>query len=131
MMHILLAYAASWFGGFFWVGACMWLMRKVVGDGEAGGDKYKSFRILDLLVGGTERLVATTLVWFAPTYLASFIGGWTALKFAANWKRQSSDDDWVSTGSLLFLIGSVLSFAVAIGSGLYLNPEALTVWAEQ
>lgn len=131
-MHILLAYAVSLFGGFFFVGACMWLMRKAVGDGEYKPiQKYKPpFKMLDLFVGVTERFVATTLVVFAPTYLASFIGGWTALKFAANWKRQANDD-WVSTGSLLFLIGSVLSFAVAIGSGLYLNPDALTVWTEQ
>ena len=40
--------------------------------------------------------------------------------------EEQVNDDWVSTGSLLFLIGSVLSFAVAIGSGLYLNIPTLS-----
>ena len=57
-----------------------------------------------------------------PDYLAGFIGGWVALKFAANWKRQGLDaDDNVTRGSLLALVGSVISFAVAIGDGWWIN----------
>src|SRR5262245_50098197 len=36
---------------------------------------------------------------------------------------------YVTTSSLLFLVGSVFSFAVAVACGLLLNPDALKVWA--
>jgi hypothetical protein len=77
-----------------------------------------------------KRLLSTTLVVFAPGYLASFIGAWIALKSAANWKRQPVGHAWVTQGSLLLLVGNVLSFAVAIGTGLLLNPGALAIWAK-
>ena len=71
--------------------------------------KGKSSRSLArLLDRRPERAVATTLVAFAPSYLATFIGGWVALKFAANWKRQSDNDPASAQGSLLFLIGNVV-----------------------
>jgi hypothetical protein len=42
-----------------------------------------------------------------------FIGAWVGLKFAANWKRQTGRD--AAEGSMIFLIGNVLSFGFAIG----------------
>jgi hypothetical protein len=83
---------------------------------------------LDLLVGATERFVALTLVICAPPYLPAFIGGWVALKFALGWQREARGDE-VQRGSLLAMIGNVLSFAIAVGVGLALNPKALEVWA--
>jgi hypothetical protein len=78
--------------------------------------------------GAVERAVALTLVLWAPPYLPSFIGGWVLLKFAIGWQREKHDDE-VAKGSFLALIGNVLSFAIAIGVGVLLNPEALEIWA--
>jgi hypothetical protein len=75
-------------------------------------------------IGLTERAVALTLVIWAPRYLARFIGGWILLKFAIGWQRTPLNPK-VALGSLLALIGNVLSFAAAIAGGLYLNPGAL------
>ena len=49
-------------------------------------------------------------------------------KFAANWQRKK-DSDAVARGSLIFLIGSTISFAIAILSGVWVNPEAVGTWA--
>ncbi len=77
------------------------------------------FGRLDFWLGTTERAVAVTLVWLVPSHqlftaLSSFIGGWVALKFAANWKRLNDNDDQARKGSLLSFIGNVLSFGFAI-----------------
>lgn len=144
-MQILLGYTLSVIGGWVLVGAFMSIIRKTVPNTKPG----PSFAALDLWVGGTERCIATTLILFAPNYLASFIGAWIALKFAAHWKRREPDTapqgirgdnsggedareqawKYVTTSSLLFLVGSVFSFAVAVACGLLLNPDALKVWA--
>ena len=53
------------------------------------------------------------------------------LKFAIGWQREKRDDDdekEVATQSFLALIGSVLSFSIAIAIGVFLNPNALEVW---
>jgi hypothetical protein len=75
---ILVVYGLALFGGWLIVGACMCLMRRIVQN-----TKDKSFTFLDLCLGSAERGVAVTLILFAPGYLASFIGAWIALKFAA------------------------------------------------
>jgi hypothetical protein len=72
---------------------------------------------LDFWLGATERIVVTTLVIWAPTYVAAFIGGWVASKFAANWYRRDNTDA-NRKGTLIALIGNVASFAIAIGAGL-------------
>jgi hypothetical protein len=77
-----------------------------------------------MILGATERAVALTLVLLAPPYLASFIGGWVLLKFAIGWQREKHSDE-VARGSFVALIGNVLSFAIAIAIGVYLNPDAL------
>jgi hypothetical protein len=86
--------------------------------------------------GSTERAVALTLVLMAPAYLPAFIGGWVVLKFAIGWQRQQiqpsllvEDTGQVATQSFVALIGSVISFAIAIAVGLALYPEALNAWA--
>jgi hypothetical protein len=87
--------------------------------------------------GVTERAVALTLVLKAPSYLPAFIGGWVLLKFAIGWQRDKYGgdkfgdfhDDQVGEQSFLALIGNVLSFAIAIAIGVFLNPKALEAWA--
>jgi hypothetical protein len=132
-LEYLFAYLVVCLGGHYVVAALMYWMRRIT---------LKLPRFWDWSVfftGITERAVALTLVLFAPPYLASFIGG---LKFAANWKRrdpykestlaeeiQGTVVDQVAQGSMLFLIGNVLSFAIAIAVGVALNPKALDVWA--
>jgi hypothetical protein len=69
------------------------------------------------------------LVLWAPPYLPPFIDGWVLLKFAIGWQRQKYGDE-VATGSFLALIGNVLSFAIAIGVGVVLNPAALDIWVK-
>ena len=62
-------------------------------------------------------------------YLPSFIGGWIVLKFALGWQRERKTKEAL-TGSMLALIGNVLSFAIAIAIGAWLNPNALDVRAK-
>jgi hypothetical protein len=81
------------------------------------------------LIGATERYVALTLVLLAPLYLPAFIGGWVLLKFALGWQRVKENGE-AMTDSMLAIIGNVLSFAIAIGVGVYLNPDAIDVWAK-
>ena len=84
----------------------------------------------DAWIGGTERAIVTTLVWFAPGYVAPFIGTWVVLKIAANWGRLKGDAPEIREGHLIALIGNACSFAVAIAFGLLLNPGALAYWAK-
>src|SRR5690348_2917318 len=94
-----------------------------------------------LFLGNTERWVAVALVVWAPTYLPGFIGGWVLLKFALGWQAKMSDkpQPWTESRnklrpltkeedreklrqeSMLAMIGSVLSFTVAIGIGYVLH----------
>jgi hypothetical protein len=112
----VIAYFLSVFGGWLIAGICVYVMRKSIRRPR------EFFRWIDLWVGGTERAVATTLVLFAHSYLPAFIGGWIALKFAANWKRRNVG---AGQASLVFLVGSVISFAVAIGAALYMRPDLI------
>jgi hypothetical protein len=86
------------------------------------------FDWLAFLGGAIERAVALTLVLWAAPYLPPFIGGWVLLKFAIGWQREKYGEE-VAKGSFLALTGSVLSFAIAIGVGVALNPAALDIWA--
>lgn len=90
-----------------------------------GKDKEFS-TLLVLWVGGTERAVATTLVIWAPATLSGFIAGWMALKIAANWGRQQGEK--FGKRHLIALVGSTLSFSVAIAVGLAVHPEALATF---
>ena len=120
--QLVLAYAVSFFGGWLVAGTVVYFLRR-------GTDDPRPFvRPIDLWIGGLERAIATTLVIWAPPMLPAFIGGWMALKFAADWQRRP-DDLKAARGSLIFLIGSTLSFAVAIGAGLIVSRAAVDIWA--
>ena len=117
----IVVYALVLIGGNFLVAGSMHLMRGRVGlKGDAPFHEWSG-----VFLGLTERAVALTLVISAPRYLAAFIGGWVLLKFAISWQRTPLTDR-VARGSQLALIGNVVSFAVAIAGGLYLNPNAMT-----
>jgi hypothetical protein len=124
-MTYVVAYLTVCVGGWFAVACCMYVMRWLTLPGER--HKFTEWSVF--FVGLTERAVALTLVIFAPPYLPSFIGAWVALKFALGWKRVDYGPP-TATGSLLALIGNVLSFAVPIAVGvIFLNPDALHAWA--
>jgi hypothetical protein len=117
-------YAAVYFlvciGGNYLVASCMYFMRGRVGlRGEAPFHEW-----MGVFIGITERAVALTLFLLAPRYLAAFIGGWVLLKFAIGWRRTPLNYK-VALGSQVALIGSVLSFAIAIAGGYYLHPDTL------
>jgi hypothetical protein len=90
------------------------------------------FEPLDLWVGGLERAVATTLVFYAPKYLAAFIGGWIVLKFALGWQRDTGArvPEETVTRSFLALGGNVISFAIAVVVGVLFHPASLDAWSE-
>jgi hypothetical protein len=127
-MRYVAAYLGVCIGGWLVVAVLLYLMRLSVLK------KKPDFFDLPAFYGGAvERLVALTLVLWAPPYLPSFIGGWVLLKFAIGWQREGyggKGEDEVAKGRFLALIGNVLSFAIAIGVGVFLNPAALEIWAK-
>lgn len=117
-VYNILAYVLSILGGWAFVGGGLKVIRVSLKE------QHNFFwDPLDFWLGGTERAVATTLILYAPRYLAAFIGGWIALKFAANWKRHTGPK--YGRPSLVFLIGNVLSFAAAIAATLYMRPDLI------
>ena len=104
-------------GGWVIVGCVLFLIRKTIKSRDA---KY-SFEPLDLWLGTTERAIAMSLMICSPGTLPTFIGGWTAAKIAANWARIQPVDDYARTGQLVALIGSALSFGLAIGGALLIG----------
>lgn len=121
-LSIVGVYLLSIFGGWLICGPALWVMYKSIGQSRA------VFAWISFWVGAAERAVATTLVILAPGVLAPFVGGWIVLKIAANWQRRTGEQH--SEGHLLALVGSVISFSIAIGAGLCLHPEALQTWAK-
>jgi hypothetical protein len=121
-MSYVAAYLIACVGGYLIVGAYLYYVRRAL-DMKAG-----SFLLIDFLIGCTERAVALTLVLWTPPYVPAFIGGWVLLKFAIGWQRvpHSQEGD---QGILLALTANVISFAIALGVGLFVNPGALQVWA--
>jgi len=123
------AYLIACVGGFCVIGTYLYCVRKTIRRRSKKIEmESSSFELVDFLVGGTERAVALTLVLWAPPYVPTFIGGWVLLKFALGWQRTEHSEEG-DTGSLLALTANVFSFAIAIGVGVYLNHEALNVWA--
>jgi hypothetical protein len=118
------AYLLTCVGGWLAVACALWGMRRLVLD----KNRPPFIDRVGILVGVTERAVALTLVLMAPSYLPSFIGGWVLLKFAIGWQREKHGDQ-IAEQSFLALIGSVVSFAIAIAIGVALNQKALDVWA--
>ena len=127
-------YVAAYLGvcvaGWLAVAVCLCVMRCLVLKKES---RPAFFDWSAFLVGASERAVALTLVLYAPPYLPSFIGGWVLLKFAIGWQREGhggKDEDEVAKQRFLALIGNLLSFAIAIGVGVFLHPPALEIWAK-
>ena len=85
---------------------------------------------LDWSLGVLERAIATALTICAPAMLGPFIGGWVALKFAANWhtRKEGGNEDFLAKHRLVAMVGSAVSFAIAILAGLFIYPHALVVW---
>lgn len=109
----------SWVGGHYLAKWSVLLLRNKVGI-------HRDQSPIVLWLGGTERIVTTTLVIFAPSYVPAFIGGWIALKFALGWKRYAGPD--AKPSGIIAMIGNVISFAVAIAAGLLVQ-QALHIWA--
>ena len=116
-----IAYLVSTLGGYVITATVLYVISCTIGT------KRKFSKWLDFWLGTTERAVATTLVIWAPSLIAGFVGGWVTLKFAANWQRQPDDD--ARQRGLLFLIGNVISFSVAVGAGIFVHPESLSTWS--
>jgi hypothetical protein len=128
MIKIFLYLGVYWIsivGGWLLVEFCVEQMRKAVNP-----PNWHVFPGLVFWVGGTERAIATTIVIFAPKLLPAFAGGWVALKFAANWQRKTiegSDNERIAQQSLIALVASSISMAVATASGFLLHPEAVAM----
>lgn len=120
-MRLLLVYGLSVAGGWLITGLAMHVMYSTIGHRQ--GTRYWLFKWMHLWIGGTERAVATTLLIWAPKLLAGFVAGWVVLKVAANWQRQPGAE--FGERHLLALVGSVVSFTVAIVAGLIYRPQAL------
>lgn len=117
------AYLLTTAGGFGLVGGCLTLVQRTIGK-----TSYNFFEWGTFWTGITERVLATTLVIWAPKMVPVFIGGWIALKIAAGWSREPGGEK--ATGHLTALLGSAFSFAVAIWAGLLINPGAVETWNE-
>jgi hypothetical protein len=85
---------------------------------------------LSALVGMFERAVVTTLVIWVPSLTATFIGAWVLLKFAGGWGRFKESSLHIRSIHMCALIGNVLSFACAIGAGLYAMPKSLDAFTK-
>src|SRR5271169_6545073 len=107
------------FGGWIFVGVFLYGVRSC--HSQEFEPLAESFGFLDLWIGSVERLAAYMLVLNAPRFVAVFIGGWTTLKFAAHWGKKPHE----SSGSLIALTGSVLSFGFALFLGVVMNHTAL------
>jgi hypothetical protein len=74
-----------------------------------------------------ERATITILFIEVPKLVPAFIGGWTVAKFAAGWGRIVTSDDNIRRLHMIALVGSVLSYAIAIGAGIWARPESLAI----
>ena len=128
----LAAYAFSIIGGGFIAGPVVKHLRRQI---ERGRDPEPRVLSLDWLLGGIERTIVTTMVIFTPPLVPVFIGGWVALKFAANWQARmpdpndKEDQQIVGRKRLTFLVGSAISISVAILAGLLVSRHAIDIWA--
>jgi hypothetical protein len=125
---VLGAYAVSLLGGGVIAGAWVDFLRRGI---DSNYDRKKSrLRRLDWSIGLVERTICTTLVIWAPVMVPGFVGGWIALKFAANWQtRKDGDERVLARQRMGFLIGSAASMAIAICAGVFAHPSALKAWS--
>jgi hypothetical protein len=128
-MRYAIAYFLTTVGGQIIVGVLVYLMRWTVlkRSGPRPGDLLGREQLFyHAWVGFTERSIATTLFIWAPTQVGLFLGGWTALKLAAAWTRRTNDDDH-TIAHILALLGTAMSFAVAIAAGMIAHPQSLAI----
>ena len=128
---LLFCLAANYVGGLLareWV---IYLRTKIDKNYKPAEERLPS---VDWSLGSIERLTTMGLMILAPALVPVFIGGWTALKFAANWRvrmptsEEPREQDKVARQRLTFLVGSAASLAVAIAAGIILNPGAIAAW---
>ena len=124
IIQFCVAYAVSTIGGQIVLAPSIEFMRRRLGS-QTDRDWVVSFA-----VGITERAIATTLVIGAPSLLAPFIGGWTAAKIAAGWGRIVSSEPVIRSSHLVALVGTAISFAIAIAAGLWAHPASLIYFAK-
>jgi len=117
---VIVVYAASVFGGHYIVGEGLHRIRKkCFPNRSTDWESSDPATSLVFFVGATERFMATTLVVIKPSYLLPFVGAWIALKYAANWLP--SGTPFAREDSLLALIGTTWSIAIAIAVGWLIN----------
>ena len=122
--NLIIAYVASILGGQLLLAPLMELARSMLGN------PTKRIWWVSFVVGMTERAVATTLVVWTPKLLALFIGGWTVAKIAGGWGRIEKGTPPIRAAHMIALVGTVLSFAVAIAAGLWAHPASLAALAD-
>jgi len=133
---LLGVYLISIIGGWLIAGLSVNGLRYLI-----GWPRDEPFHRVDFMVGGTERLLATTFYLFAPKVLPGFIGAWIAFKLAANWHRRNpanfdrtkltrdiSSEQAITYASFVALIGNVISFAIAIGAGMLIRMENVSTF---
>lgn len=79
------------------------------------------------LVGVFERSIIALLLIFAPKLTASFIAGWTALKVAGGWGLLKDPTTRNRAVFFIGLLGNCVSFGIAIGVGIALNSNAISI----
>lgn len=126
------AYSFSLLGGQFLAREWVVLLKRQIN--KSYDPKSARLALLDWSVGFLERGIVTTLVIWAPSLTGPFVGGWMALKFAANWDKREVGGEFeaqqdVARSRLIGLVGSVVSLGVAIGAGVAAHPHSLLVWA--
>jgi hypothetical protein len=121
--HLIIAYMISTLGGYAIVGVAVFAMRTTIPHAAstvANSTPGDSFLWYHIWVGFTERAIATTLFIWVPGQLGIFIGGWTAAKLAAAWSSRLKEEH--RPAQVLALLGTTISFCVAVGAGVYANP---------
>jgi hypothetical protein len=128
---VIISYVVSLIGGHFIAGfSVIYLKRSIDSTYDP---KTSRNTAIDWSIGIIERGITTTLVIWAPSLAGPFIGGWIALKFAANWdKRAVAGDDIaqqnIARHRLVGIVGSCVSLIVAVAVALIIHPMSLSAW---
>jgi hypothetical protein len=118
----IVGYSISVIGGIFAVPIFLYLMRLVSLRCPRGF--CETFEPTAVVTGIIERFIATTLYIYGAHAVEVFIGGWMALKLAANWQRvpfiSERHGDEVRTSTIISLLGNAISFIFAIGGAYFI-----------
>lgn len=122
---------------FAWISAL--LFSAVAGGVVTGILMWVSDRVLkwnernwftSIIVGATERIAITVIFIAAPQTLLLFLGGWTVAKFANGWDRVADNNSGtVRARRLMALVGTLWSYAIAIGTGYWMHSASLSLVA--